>query len=105
MNLRFQELSPHGYQLSIYNRIRSNWANERMGYGDIVYLETGTGKTYIAIMLLKYLFSEHYIDYKTRYSQELHNLQDGEAVQFLKRIQLPDETEEQVILRPYSEEV
>lgn len=37
-----------------------------MGYGSIVYLETGTGKTYIAIMLLKYLFSDHFIDYLTR---------------------------------------
>lgn len=34
-----------------------------MGYGNIVYLETGTGKTYIAIMLLKYLFAERFIDY------------------------------------------
>ena len=34
-----------------------------MGYSNIVYLETGTGKTYIAIMLLKYLFSEKYVDY------------------------------------------
>ena len=37
-----------------------------MGYGDVVFLETGTGKTYIAIMLLKYLFSDRYIDYRMR---------------------------------------
>ena len=37
-----------------------------MGYGNIIFLETGTGKTYIAIMLIKYLFSEHYIDYSSR---------------------------------------
>lgn len=54
---------PHPYQQSIYERIRKNWANDRMGYGNIVYLETGTGKTYIAIMLLKYLFAERFIDY------------------------------------------
>jgi len=43
-----------------------NWANDKMGYGNIVYLETGTGKTYIAIMLLKYLYSDRFIDYNQR---------------------------------------
>lgn len=61
---------PHEYQLSIYNRIRNNWHNDRMGYGNIVYLETGTGKTYIAIMLLKYLYSERYVDYRMRLALE-----------------------------------
>ena len=31
---------------------------DEYNYGNIVYLETGTGKTYIAIMLLKHLFNE-----------------------------------------------
>ena len=62
-NSRFQELMPHQYQQSIYNTVRSHWANDRNGFGNIVYLETGTGKTYIAIMLLKYLFSDRFIDY------------------------------------------
>ena len=52
--------------MSIYNRIRQNWANDKMGYGNIVYLETGTGKTYIAIMLLKYLYSDRFVDFKAR---------------------------------------
>ena len=69
-NGRFHELMPHEYQLSIYNRIRNNWHNDRMGYGNIVYLETGTGKTYIAIMLLKYLYSERYVDYRMRLALE-----------------------------------
>lgn len=52
--------------MEIYKKIKKNWANDKMGYGDVVYLETGTGKTYIAIMLLKYLFSDHFIDYQSR---------------------------------------
>jgi predicted ABC-type ATPase len=39
-----------------------NWAKEASAtgrrYGNIVFLETGTGKTYIAIMLLKAIFYE-----------------------------------------------
>ena len=38
-----------------------------MGFGNIVYLETGTGKTYIAIMILKYLFSPHFKSYHMRF--------------------------------------
>ena len=57
---------PFPYQVSIYNRIKQNWANDKMGFGNIVYLETGTGKTYIAIMILKYLFSPGFISYHMR---------------------------------------
>ena len=44
-----------------------------MAFGNIIYLETGTGKTYIAIMLLKYLFSERFIDYRTRLEEKRKN--------------------------------
>jgi len=49
--------------------VRNNWANDPQGYGNIIYLETGMGKTYIAIMLIKYLFSDRYVDYRTRLNQ------------------------------------
>jgi len=62
---RFKELKPHPFQVQIYDKIRQNWLledpvaqPEGKQYGNIVYLETGTGKTYIAIMLLKHLFGE-----------------------------------------------
>lgn len=46
--------------MQIYSKIRENWEKESgpygHQYGNIVYLETGTGKTYIAIMLLRALF-------------------------------------------------
>jgi hypothetical protein len=47
-------------------QIKNNWNNSKPisifpstdpDYGHIVYLETGTGKTYIAIMLLKLIFA------------------------------------------------
>ena len=44
-----------------------------MGYGNIVYLETGTGKTYIAIMILKYLFSKCFISYYMRLLEARRN--------------------------------
>ena len=73
------ELNPREYQRAIYNRIRQAWANDPFGYGSIVYLETGTGKTYIAIMLLKYLFSDHFVDYRARFDILHSNDADGPA--------------------------
>ena len=58
---RFDTLCPYDYQLSIYKRIKQNWREEETSgrnFGNIVYLETGTGKTYIAVMLLKHLFND-----------------------------------------------
>jgi hypothetical protein len=59
---RFETLTPYPYQDQIYQKIRENWAKEDTAngrrYGNIVFLETGTGKTYIAIMLLKAIFYE-----------------------------------------------
>jgi len=54
---RYEELTPYSYQTDIYAKIKENWRNERR-FGNIVFLETGTGKTYIAIMLLKAIFGE-----------------------------------------------
>ena len=39
-------------------QIKRNWNSGKEDFGHIVYLETGTGKTYIAIMLLKLIFAE-----------------------------------------------
>ena len=59
---QFTILSPYDYQISIYSRIKKYWRQEYSGtgkgYGNIVYLETGTGKTYIAVMLIKHLFDD-----------------------------------------------
>jgi type I site-specific restriction endonuclease len=57
---RYEELTPYGYQSDIFDKIKQNWSKESVGnrYGNIVFLETGTGKTYIAIMLLKAIFYE-----------------------------------------------
>lgn len=67
---RYEELIPFEYQSYIFNKIKENWQQVRADgsqYGNIVFLETGTGKTYIAIMLLKAIFMEDI---------ELRNLSD-----------------------------
>lgn len=98
-NSRFQELMPHQYQQSIYNTIRSHWANDRNGFGNIVYLETGTGKTYIAIMLLKYIFSDRFIDYQGRLTSE------ASSEPSLPKMEMPVESDENLILTPCSDDV
>ena len=59
---RFEILCPYDYQISIFDRVKNYWEKESQddgrGFGNIVYLETGTGKTYIAVMLLKALFND-----------------------------------------------
>ena len=62
LDIRYGELAPYAYQISIFEEIQNNWKVEEASgrnFGNIVYLETGTGKTYIAVMLLKHLFSEN----------------------------------------------
>ena len=93
VNSRFAELAPHPYQLSIYNTIRGHWANDRNGYGNIVYLETGTGKTYIAIMLLKQLFAPEFVDYQDRLTAA-KAAGGPRASDPLPNIELPEETDE-----------
>lgn len=57
---RYETLTPYTYQDEIYKKILENWKKESdingKRLGNIVFLETGTGKTYIAIMLLKAIF-------------------------------------------------
>jgi superfamily II DNA or RNA helicase len=55
---RYYKIRPYPYQVEIFNRIRFDWENKQAGptYGNIVYLETGMGKTHISTMLLNYLF-------------------------------------------------
>ena len=46
--------------MEIFNRIVKQWDSEpdrKNQYGHIVYLETGMGKTHIAVMLLNYLYT------------------------------------------------
>ena len=99
-------MNPHSYQKSIYERIKRNWANDSMVYGNIVYLETGTGKTYVAIMLIKYLFSSKFIDYQTRLAKakEEAKLANTELEEPLEPIQLEPETEDELKLVPQSDE-
>lgn len=58
---RYETLIPYAYQDEIYKKILENWRKESDAngkrLGNIVFLETGTGKTYIAIMLLKAIFA------------------------------------------------
>lgn len=74
-----------------------------MGYGNIVYLETGTGKTYIAIMILKYLFSPQFTCYYDRHLRARLQQPTGELAQ-LEPIKLEPETEEELKMRPLSED-
>ena len=78
-----------------------------MGFGNIVYLETGTGKTYIAIMLLKYLFSDKFIDYRTRLSDALKDCPDDTSqasAKSLPKIDLPPESDDDLKLVTQSED-
>ena len=86
--------------MGIYKRIKENWANDKNGFGNIVYLETGTGKTYIAIMLLKYMFSDKYVDYQLRLSQTPTDDPNG-----LQKMEIPEESEEDVKMWPSSDDV
>jgi len=83
---RYEELTPYSYQTDIYAKIKENWRNERR-FGNIVFLETGTGKTYIAIMLLKAIFGE---------DLEARGLSDAEMCAQAKA------TEEGATLKPLS---
>lgn len=83
---RYVELTPYSYQTDIYAKIKENWFNERR-FGNIVFLETGTGKTYIAIMLLKAIFGE---------DLEARGLSDAEMCAQAKA------TEEGATLKPLS---
>jgi hypothetical protein len=83
---RYEELTPYSYQTDIYAKIKENWRNERR-FGNIVFLETGTGKTYIAIMLLKAIFGE---------DLEARGLSDAEMCAQAKT------TEEGATLKPLS---
>jgi restriction endonuclease len=64
INSRYEALEPHSFQRDIYLQVKKNWAKntplsqQQKEFGHIVYLETGTGKTYIAIMLLKLIFAD-----------------------------------------------
>jgi ERCC4-related helicase len=58
--------------------VKKNWRKQSQAsasipndFGHIVYLETGTGKTYIAIMLLKLIFAE------TRQEEEQKELMEN----------------------------
>ena len=87
--------------------MKTNWANDKMGYGNIVFLETGMGKTYIAIMLLRYLFSEKFVDYRMRLIQNPMDMSKDSAYRqgvHLKPIELEEETDDKLRLEPYSDE-
>ena len=51
-------ISPHDYQLSIYDQIEQQWfvKDNTYGFGSIVFMPTGSGKTLVAIMLILRLF-------------------------------------------------
>lgn len=94
-------MTPHPYQLEIYTKIKRNWANDTKSYGNVVYLETGTGKTYIAIMLLKYLFSSRFIDYRARLREAGLSPETMRTDQHLDPIELIDEKKEEIRLYSY----
>jgi ERCC4-related helicase len=67
----FFEMAPYHYQVEIFQRILKEWDRNKTRknqYGNIVYLETGMGKTHIAVMLLNNLFMG------TRYDLQVVNL-------------------------------
>jgi replicative superfamily II helicase len=51
-------ITPHEYQASIYEQIERQWfeGENYYGFGSIVFMPTGSGKTLIAIMLILRLF-------------------------------------------------
>lgn len=56
MYQKWYPMKPYDYQRDIFSKIRQEWEKNPGGVGNIVYLETGMGKTHIATMLLNYLF-------------------------------------------------
>jgi hypothetical protein len=75
--------------------IKRNWLNQKEHYGHIVYLETGTGKTYIAIMLLKLIFAE---------SKQEEELSELRSVQDLNDSMVSERSAQCMQLTPLSDE-
>ena len=47
------------YQEEIYKMIESQWSKETAcGFGSIVFMATGSGKTFVAIMLILNIFGQ-----------------------------------------------
>lgn len=78
---RYETLIPYAYQDEIYKKILENWRKESDAngkrLGNIVFLETGTGKTYIAIMLLKAIFAS-----------PINGLNDAEVLENAREIEI-----------------
>ena len=50
-------ISARPYQLEIYRLIEEQWSKEKAcGFGSIVFMATGSGKTFVAIMLILKIF-------------------------------------------------
>ena len=92
---RYESLIPYPYQDQIYRKIKENWSKENgpegKRFGNIVFLETGTGKTYIAIMLLKAIFLEESIMHREISEREIFKkvkeTEIGERIDPLKDLQ------------------
>ena len=54
---------PYTYQKKIVDKILNQWQkDESVGenFGSIIFIETGAGKSYISLMLIKSLFGERH---------------------------------------------
>jgi ERCC4-related helicase len=61
---KFYKIKPYPYQVEIFQRVKTEWEQGQTQYGNIVYLETGMGKTHITIMLLNFLFHGQTYDHQ-----------------------------------------
>jgi len=58
---------PYTYQKKIVEKIQRQWGLDGLpgdpnfvNYGSIIFIETGAGKSYISLMLIKSLFGEQH---------------------------------------------
>jgi CRISPR/Cas system-associated endonuclease/helicase Cas3 len=54
---------PYTYQKKIVDKILNQWQKDESvaeNFGSIIFIETGAGKSYISLMLIKSLFGERH---------------------------------------------
>lgn len=50
------QLEVRDYQKVIFEQIVDQWRSDARRYGSIIFMPTGSGKTFLAIMLIEYIF-------------------------------------------------